>query len=251
MTTGGGLFGSVAVEHPQPPPRGEPTGPPDGRALAGEVLAGVQVPRLLASAPRLARAPRGDGGPVVDIPGWRAPESSMAPLRAYLRRLGHDARTWGLGTNMGDPRGDAERMTESIRRLAIETARPVAMVGWSLGGVIAREVAREIPEHVEQVITFGTPIVGGPVHTVAARSYSQEDRDEIERVVAEVNAGSSIDVPLTVIFSRRDGIVAWEASIDDWSPRARHVEVKSTHLGLGIDPDVWLLVAEALASPPE
>ncbi len=246
----GGLFSSVAVEHPEPPERGEPAGPPDGRALAGEALAGVQIPRLIASAPRLARAPRGDGGPVVDIPGWRAPESSMAPLRAYLRRLGHDARTWGLGTNMGDPQGDAVRMTESVRELALETGRPVALVGWSLGGVIAREVAREIPEHVSQVITYGTPIVGGPVHTIAARNYSREDRDEIERVVAEVNARSSIDVPLTVIFSKRDGIVAWEASIDDWSPRARHIEVKSTHLGLGIDPDVWMIVARALASPP-
>jgi pimeloyl-ACP methyl ester carboxylesterase len=210
-------------------------------------MAGVQLGRLLLGSPRLARAPRGDGGPVVDIPGWRAPESSMAPLRAYLRRLGHDARTWGFGTNLGNPQRDAERMARSVADLSAETGRRVGLVGWSLGGVIAREVAREVPEHVSCVITYGTPIVGGPMHTVAAGSYEPGFGDQVDGILDELNASRPIRVPILSIFSRRDGIVSWPACIDRASPNVRHVEVNSTHLGLGIDPDVWLLVARELA----
>lgn len=172
----------------------------------------------------------------------------MAPIRRYLRWLGHDARTWGLGTNLGDPEGDAERMAASVSALASEAGRPVALVGWSLGGVIAREVARAVPEAVSQVVHYGTPVVGGPNHTVAARSYAPEERNRIERLIEEINAATPIEVPITVIFSRRDGIVSWSACIDRSNPRARHIEVGSSHLGLGIDPDVWRIVAETLAA---
>ena len=94
----------------------------------------------------------------------------MAPVRAYLRWLGYDARTWGLGTNMGDPERDARLMSASVTELCGVPGRPVALVGWSLGGVVAREVARQVPEHVSRVITYGSPVVGGPAHTVAAGS---------------------------------------------------------------------------------
>jgi len=171
----------------------------------------------------------------------------MAPIRRYLRWLGHDARTWGLGTNMGDPEGDARRMAESVAELAAEAGRPVALVGWSLGGVVAREVAREVPRAVSQVVHYGTPVVGGPNHTVAARSYSPAERDRIERLIEEINAESTIEVPITAIFSRIDGIVSWPACIDRWNSGVRHIEVGSSHLGLGIDPDVWRIVAETLA----
>lgn len=244
-----GLVGSAATRYDSPPASGRPAGPPDRQTLAGEALAGLQVPRLLLAAPRLARVPRGDGSPVVDIPGWRAPESSMAPLRAYLRRLGYQARTWGLGTNMGDPQGDARRMAESIAALSERAGSPVALVGWSLGGVIAREVAREVPGSVSRVITYGTPIIGGPAHTVAARNYEPGFGDEVDRVVADLDADAPISVPITAIFTRRDGIVAWQACIDRASPDVEHIEVSSTHIGLGIDPDVWEIVARTLAKP--
>ena len=172
----------------------------------------------------------------------------MGPIRAYLRWLGHDARTWGLGTNMGDPEGDAKRMTRHVADLAAESGRPVALVGWSLGGVIAREVAREIPGDVSQVITYGTPVIGGPSHTIAARSYEPAERERIEALIEEVEGANPIRVPTTVIFTRRDGIVSWPACIDRHTPGVRHVEVRSTHIGLGIDPDVWEIVATALGA---
>lgn len=243
-----GLTGPNGRAFSEPPPAHPPTGPPTRGLLAGEALGVLQLVRLLAATPRLARMPRGDGAPVVDMPGWRAPEASMAPLRRYLRRLGHDARTWGLGTNIGNPRRDAELMARSVAELAEETGREVALVGWSLGGVIAREVAREVPDRVSQVVTYGTPVIGGPNHTIAAGTMSDEERDRVEELIERTHLENPITVPVTAIFTRRDGIVSWPACIDRWTPGVRHVEVYSTHVGLGIDPDVWQVVSAALAT---
>ena len=168
-------------------------------------------------------------------------------MRAYLRVLGYDARGWGFGTNTGDPRRDVERLTRRVLELVDDRGAQVSLVGWSLGGVIAREVARRHPEAVRRVITYGTPVVGGPRFTAVARAHGPQ-MSSAPRVVAErLDAQSPIQVPLTVVFTRRDGIVAWEACIDRFSPCVEHAEVSSTHIGMGVDPDVWSLVADRLA----
>jgi pimeloyl-ACP methyl ester carboxylesterase len=184
---------------------------------------------------------------VVDIPGWKAPELSGAPMRAYLRALGYDARGWGFGTNTGDPRRDVERLARRVLELVDDSGSPVSLVGWSLGGVIAREVARSHPEALRQVITYGTPVVGGPSFTAVARAYGPRASVAARTVAERLDLESPIRVPLTVVFTRRDGIVSWEACIDRYSPYADHVEVSSTHIGMGLDPDVWHLVADRLA----
>ena len=223
--------------------------PPSSRSQVGELTGGLAAVRLAGALPRLAQAPRGDGGIVVDVPGWRAPELTGAPLRAYLRRLGYDARGWGFGTNTGRPERDAVRLGRQVVELAEEQGSPVALVGWSLGGVIAREVARSHPGSVSRVITYGTPVVGGPTFTAVAGAYPAEARERAVRAVERLDASSPIRVPLTAIYSRRDGIVAWEACLDRISPDVEHLEVRSTHLGLGLDPDVWQVVADRLARP--
>ncbi len=207
----------------------------------------LESARLLGAARRLSRMPRGDGHVVVDVPGWRAPELSGLPLRRYLAWLGYDARGWGFGTNTGNPVRDARRLTEAVAELAESSGRPVSLVGWSLGGVISREVARERPELVRRVITYGTPVVGGPNHTAVAGAYSHEVRDEASRVTAQLHASRPITVPLTVMYSRRDGIVSWRACLDRHSPDVEHVEIRSSHIGMGVDPDVWGVVATRLA----
>jgi pimeloyl-ACP methyl ester carboxylesterase len=169
-------------------------------------------------------------------------------MRAYLRALGYDARGWGFGTNTGDPRRDVERLTSRVQELADDRGSRVSLVGWSLGGVIAREVARRNPDVVRRVITYGTPIVGGPRFTAVARAYDPRASDAARVVAERLDAETPIRVPLTVVFTRRDGIVSWEACIDRSSPDVEHVEVYSTHLGMGIDPDVWRLVADRLAA---
>lgn len=226
-----------------------PTGKPGLSALLGEGRAGSEPTRLLAAAFRLARAPRGDGGLVLDLPGWRTSESVGAPLRAYLRWLGYEARPWGLGRNAGDPERDADMLSEQIERLSHDTGQPVSLVGWSLGGVVAREVARRLPGSVERVITYGTPVVGGPTYTAAARSYGKAQCERAAAIIEKLDADDPIQVPITAIFTRADGVVSWTACIDHVSPLVDHVEVRSTHLGLGFDPDVWTVVAERLATP--
>lgn len=238
--------------------RGVPdvTGAPEARTapsawrLAAEIGSPLEAVRLPAAWPRLRRMPRGDGHVVVDIPGWRAPEVSGLPLRRYLSWLGYDARGWGFGTNLGDPERDAARLTETVVELEAQTGRAVSLVGWSLGGVIAREVARRRPDLVRQVITYGTPVVGGPSYTAVAGRYTHEARQHATRVTARLDARRPIQVPITVVYSRRDGIVEWRACLDRVSPQVEHVEVRSTHVGMGVDPDVWGVVAQRLARKP-
>jgi alpha-beta hydrolase superfamily lysophospholipase len=183
---------------------------------------------------------------VVDIPGWKAPEATGAPLRGYLRWLGYDARAWGLGSNEGFPERDAPRLAERVLELA-ERRGPVSLVGWSLGGIIAREVAREHPTAVRRIVTYGTPIIGGPTHTVGAAAYGRDEGTRIATLTEELDRSRPITVPVTCLYTRRDRVVAWEACVDHYSLDVEHVEVRSTHVGLGIDPDVWAVVASRLA----
>lgn len=230
-----------------PPTRARPDGPPPRRSLLGELRTLREPARLLAATPALRAAPRGDGRLVLDVPGWLAPEASMAPIRAYLRRLGHDARPWGLGTNGGTPEQDAERLTGRLEALVAATGRPAALVGWSLGGVVVREVARERPDLVHAVATFGTPVIGGPTHTQGAATYGPEECARIAALQEELDRTRPITVPVTAVFTRRDAVVDWRACLDHASREVDHVEVDSTHVGMGVDPAVWLAVAHGIA----
>ncbi len=213
-------------------------------AFLGEWRSAGLPLKLLTHAPHLLRGPRGDG-PVVDVPGWLAPESTNLPLRGYLRYLGYDARGWGRGTNTGDPRRNAEALAVTVRELADETGREVALVGWSLGGVVAREVARQLPDVVRRVVTYGSPVVGGAAYTIAARSY-RDQAGLVDRIERHERA-DPVRVPITALYTKRDAVVHWAACIDRISPDVEHVEVGSTHLGLGFDADVWRVVADRLA----
>jgi pimeloyl-ACP methyl ester carboxylesterase len=171
----------------------------------------------------------------------------MAPLRQFLRGLGYDACGWGLGVNRTEPLESVARVGPALLEWADSAGRPVHLVGWSLGGVVARELARMHPEAVGSVVTFGSPIIGGPIHTAAARHFDETAR---ARILADIERANRIRIraPLTVIYSRRDGIVSWRACLDRLEPRAHHVEVRSTHFGMGLDPDVWCAVALALGA---
>jgi pimeloyl-ACP methyl ester carboxylesterase len=238
------------LRHDGSPPVAEPAGPPGTLIRAAELTAPWELLRLMLNTPSLRRLPRnGDGAPVVDIPGWRSPEASGAPIRSFFPWLGYDASGWGFGTNHGDPEGDAKRLAPLIVERAEEAGRPVSLVGWSLGGVIAREVARNEPDAVARVITYGTPVIGGPAHTIGASSFDEDESARIDALIRKTEAENPIAVPVTAIYTKRDGIVDWRACIDRTSLDVEHVEVASTHLGLGIDPDVWRIIAERLAEP--
>lgn len=222
--------------------------PPSGNKFLKESLTILQVPRLAFRTPSLIRrAPRGAQQPVLLLPGLRAGDASNAPMRSFLRQKNFKPYRWGLGTNHGDVQGQLPKVVERVEELFERAGEPIALIGWSLGGVLAREIARERSELVSQVITYGTPVIGGPLYTSISGVYTMEERRLIAERVAERNQ-IPIEVPITALYSKRDGIVSWEACIDTFSPDVTMIEIRSTHVGMGIDPDVWQIVSERLVT---
>ena len=226
---------------------GAPQGPPPRIRLLSDLDTAVQPARLALASRRLLSAPRGTGRTTVVLPGWKAPEASVRPIVAYLATRNHAARTWGLGVNTGEVEQLRDTLIERLRRVAQDDGRAINLVGWSLGGVIAREIARALPDEVHRVVTYGSPAVGGPTHTIGAANAGPEECARITALQEELDANDPIRVPVTAIFTRRDGAVDWRSCIDRSSRDVTMVEVGSGHVALGFDPDVWLAVAGALA----
>nr|WP_070959033.1 alpha/beta hydrolase [Hyphomonas sp. Mor2] len=199
--------------------------------------------------PSLATAPRGDGRKIVLIPGFTAPEFSMQPLSLYLRYLGYDASTWGLGVNGGNVDPLTRQFGQSIEQMADQADAPVTLIGWSLGGVIARETARLFGDSVREIITMGTPLIGGPKYTSVGQIYAMREGLDLDAFEHEVHARNSVGLPqpLTVIYSKSDGIVGWQAARDVYNPHARNVVVRSTHFAMGTNSTVWKVIANTLA----
>lgn len=199
---------------------------------------------------QLRRAPRGDGRPLLLVPGFGAGPLSMRPLRSYLTWLGYDAHDWDGDRNTGDVDADIERVGQQCARLAsaLGGAR-ITVIGWSLGGVAAREAARLYPQAVREVITLGTPVVGGPKYTSVGRLFAAQRGVDLDELEVEAHARNSLGFrqPVTAIYSRSDGVVGWRAAIDRYNPQARNVEVSGSHVGLGANPRVWLEIADCLA----
>jgi pimeloyl-ACP methyl ester carboxylesterase len=201
------------------------------------------TPQWLTPRSKRASPPRS----VILLPGFGAGPRSMNVMQAYLRRRGHRVRDWGLGPNTGEVVKLRARLGGIVEESRAVHSEPIVLVGWSLGGYIAREYAREHPDAVRRVVTLGSPVVGGPRYTATARWYAEQghDLDELEQAVAARYA-TPLRVPVTAIYSKRDGIVAWRACIDRWSPDVRHVEVNETHVGLVLAPRVLGTVASEI-----
>ncbi|HSN55969.1 MAG TPA: alpha/beta hydrolase [Candidatus Sulfomarinibacteraceae bacterium] len=226
--------------------------PPSRLALLGEARIVAEWAAMRVALPRLRRtAPRGDGGPAIVVPGFATDDGWTVSLRSFLRSIGHDARGWGQGRNHGRVPQLIPRIVDRAAELADESGRQVRLVGWSLGGYLAREAARESPDLVDRVITLGAPVVGGPKYTASAPMYRKRgyDLDSIEADV-EARDADPLRVPVEAVYSRSDGVVAWRACVDRRNPRVRHHEVRSSHLGLVASPEVFRLVAELLAETP-
>jgi len=223
----------------------EPISPPGRLDALKELRLPIDVlrwaPSWLAMRSGRAAQPR----TAILLPGFGAGPGSMRIMESFLRRRGHRARDWGLGVNTGDARQLRARLQRIVAESIATHVEPVVLVGWSLGGYIAREYAREHPGEVRKVVTLGSPVIGGPRYTATAEWYRSRGHDlvEMERAVADRYA-TPLRVPVTAIYSKRDGIVAWQACIDRWSPNVRHIEVSETHVGLGFAPRVLATVAE-------
>jgi pimeloyl-ACP methyl ester carboxylesterase len=196
-------------------------------------------------------APKGDGHAVLVLPGLLASDTSTLPLRQFLRRLGYDVHGWHLGRNRGPTEAVLDGMPAALDSLASRSGAPVSIVGWSLGGIYARELAREFPELTRQVITLGSPFaLADPSRTRADGVYQRRSSLHAQhRVPSREAVAMPIDVPSTAVYSRRDGIVCWQNCIDTETELHRNVEVCCSHLGFGVDPATLWLIADRLAVP--
>src|SRR3954468_6689609 len=194
------------------------------RSMARIAREGVQAVAdmgfLAAATPVLARTPKGDGHTVVVLPGLGGDDASTQPLRGFLRSRGYDVRGWGLGRNMGPDRETRAGLAQALQAAYGRRREPVSLVGWSMGGVYARELADAHGYAVRQVVTLGSPILG------------------------------SIDVPSTSIYTRRDAIVPWRRSVQPAGPRSENIEVNASHISLGHNPAVFYVIADRLAQSP-
>ncbi len=195
--------------------------------------------------------PRGDGHAVLVVPGFGASDIATAPLRGLLKKLGYATYGWGLGANLGMRPPIKQSMALQLHKLS-ERHGPVSLIGWSLGGVYVREMARHAPEQVRRVITLGSPINVRP------------DANNLMPVFQLINRGKAIKVdmtgfrkriapppvPCTAIYTRSDGIVAWPCCREPEAANTENVEVRGSHMGLVYNPSAIRAIAQRLAIDP-
>jgi pimeloyl-ACP methyl ester carboxylesterase len=236
---------------------GRVTPPFLGFAFAELPRAILEFMSLLPAHPLVRMAPRGDGHPVITVPGFRGNDTSMLVLRRYLRHWGYDPRPWGLGTNLGigyDRTDYEERFVTQMERIAGETGRRVSLIGWSQGGVIARQAAKRRGDLVRQLITLGSPIGDTPEATTIWRIYERTSAEDITPELLEFLREVATPVPdvrCTCIFSHTDGVVAPAIAQDRVSPLAENISVVASHFGMAVNPAVLYIVADRLAQTKE
>lgn len=210
-------------------------------------------------APLLALQPRGDGHCVLVIPGWLAGDRSTLALRRYLSVLGYDVHGWGQGVNRGPTTRNVAALQRRVAELAKSSGRSVSVIGWSLGGHYAYQLARRNPANVRQVITLGTPAAmtwtgsktGSRIADRLASSPVPSNPAHTPAIPRPWNEAGALRVPVTAIHSRSDAIVAWRNSLVRPAPRRQNVQVHGSHLGLGHNPAVLHVIADRLSRRPE
>jgi pimeloyl-ACP methyl ester carboxylesterase len=203
---------------------------------------------------RIADWPRGDGHPVLVIPGFLAGPLSTDLLRNVLRRLGYRVYDWGLGYNMGYRDSMKKTLPTRLRHIRERAGgRNVSIIGWSAGGIYARELARAFPDDVRSVITLGSPFRGNHQASTAWRVWRLVNRGaeatEAMSETASMRRAQPLSVPTTCIYSKTDGIVAWQCCTSLPAPDTENVEVHSSHIGYGHNLETLSVIADRLAQP--
>ncbi len=199
--------------------------------------------------PLLALAPKGDGHPVLVLPGLIASDLSTRVMRRYLRERGYYVHGWKLGRNLGLREGIEAKLFQRLDEVTQKHGEKVSLVGWSLGGLYARVLAKHQPDSVRSVITMGSPFAGSPRATNAWRVYEWASGQKADDPQAHERLRGKLAMPATSIYSKSDGIVAWPSSIDQPSATTENIEVVASHLGLGVHPAVLYALADRLSQP--
>lgn len=223
--------------------------PPPLKHLVAELRAGPEYLRYLAQRGRLHQLRGGDRQPVIVYPGFLATDRLTAPLRHRLADLGYSVHGWELGVNMGLKRGLLNEMVRRARLLSDAAHMRVSLIGWSLGGLYAREVAKQVPDKVRQVITLGTPFVGDLHDNHAWRLYEALNDHKVSNPPVDGRIDEAPPVPTTSIFSRNDGIVAPHSSRCPPGEQVECIEIGGSHVGLPWNPDAIRIVADRLSQP--
>lgn len=227
------------------------------------LLALLEIPRALSEAASLIPArstlhglPKGDGHAVITLPGFLASGRSMRTVRKYLRVWGYDAQCWNLGRNLGlSSERDLESLLDDRLHESFESSgEKVSLIGWSLGGLYARELARRNPDLVRSVIMLGSPI-GNPKATNAWRLYESVSGQKLDEAVIRHRVETlrePIDgIPMTAIYSVSDAIVSARIAQLPPGPMVENIGVAASHFGMGYNPAILYAIADRLRQRQE
>lgn len=211
--------------------------------------ASVEMTSFIIMRRLLRRLPKGDGHAIIFFPGFMASDASTRPMRKLFTRLGYETYGWGLGRNLVFNDIRETMMSNLLKEVYEKHGRKVSLVGWSLGGIFVREVAKSNPNMVRSVITLGSPISGDLDHSNARRLYEafngKPDTSMKDRLATISEAPP---VPTSSIYTKTDGIVAWKGSIQrPGKGQTENICVPASHIGLGINPLVMYALADRLA----
>ncbi|WP_088307834.1 esterase/lipase family protein [Novosphingobium sp. B 225] len=226
--------------------------PPHKLLALAEGRAVFELASFYATRHLLGMLPKGDGHPVLVLPGFMASDSSTAPMRRLLKDLGYDAYGWKLGRNVRVDLARVHEMERLLLDIHAKTGRKVSIVGWSLGGVFARELAKLHPEAVRQVISLGSPIHDDRRHTNASKLFEWLNGKEPEVTKKGHFTGlhQAPPVPTTSVLTKTDGVVHWRGSVQQADhAQCENVEVHASHCGLGVNPSVMVVLADRLKQP--
>ncbi len=214
-----------------------------------EARLAAEASALMLQLPMLRLLEPSGKGPVMVLPGFMADDNLTWLLRRFLEGQGYRVYPWGLGVNRGPMMQYLPTILESLERICDQHGAAPSIVGWSRGGVLAREAARDRPDFVRSIVTLGSPVRGGVHGTSIGRWVTQQTGMTPEQIRQTLRERQQrlIETPITAIYSKTDGVVSWQACVDDLNPKVTHVEVPSSHVGLVVNSAVYRQTARALA----
>jgi pimeloyl-ACP methyl ester carboxylesterase len=224
---------------------------PGALLLALEGRAPWEFAASIVAAPWLRKLPAGDGHRVLVLPGLAANDLTTLPMRTFLKDRGYQPYPWEQGLNLGPREGVLDALRARVRALFEIDRKKISLVGWSLGGVYARELAKEMPEMIRCVITLGSPFAGPPTATNAWWLFEKVSGHPEPDAEMQAALRLAPPVPTTSIYSRTDGIVAWQCSLNPPGALAENIEVHASHIGLGLNPLAMMAIVDRLGQDPK